>query len=205
MPRLGHQPRARLSKDCGTPQAICPRRGSRGSGTHPNYHPHVFIVRGRWVLARVNYFFGTGYNGRRIQHVMALNGWRLPQRTRHRRGRAHTGVVQRPASNERRCSDAFEIACWNGKYAYLGFAFDCFDGECLAQVAAARDLRGADIQQLIWSAVIGRFEAAAPYPFPSLSDTGRIHTALDTLITAARRHLVPNTSPTASPQPNSMP
>lgn len=158
----------------------------------------------RRVRALVNRAFGTGYNVKRIQRVMALNGWTLPQRTRRRTGRAHTGVVQRPASNERWCSDALEIACWNGEYVQLGFALDCHDRECLAHVAAARDLRGADIQQLMRDAVLGRFETAAPYPIQWLSDNGSIYTALDTVITAERLHLVPITTPAASPQSNGM-
>lgn len=158
----------------------------------------------RRVRALVNRAFGTGYNVKRIQRVMALNGWTLPQRTRRRTGRAHTGVVQRPASNERWCSDGLEIACWNGEYVQLGFALDCHDRECLAHVAAARDLRGADIQQLMRDAVLGRFDTAAPYPIQWLSDNGSIYTALDTVITAERLHLVPITTPAASPQSNGM-
>lgn len=158
----------------------------------------------RRVRALVNRAFGTGYNVKRIQRVMALNGWTLPPRTRRRTGRAHTGVVQRPASNERWCSDALEIACWNGEIVQLGFALDCHDRECLAHVAAARALRGADIQLLMRDAVLRRFDTAAPYPIQWLSDNGSIYTALDTVITAERLHLVPITTPAASPQSNGM-
>lgn len=158
----------------------------------------------RRVRALVNREFGTGYNLKRIQRVLSLNGWTLPHRTRRRTGRAHQGVIQRPASNERWCSDVLEIACWNGEIVQIGFALDCHDREVLSHVAAPRDLLATDIQQLMRGAVAGRFGAAAPYPIQWLSDNGSIYTALETVITAERLHLVPITTPKASPESNGM-
>src|SRR5690242_9406049 len=57
----------------------------------------------RRVRALVNREFATRYNLKRIQRVMALNGWKLPRITRRRTGRAHRGLVQREVSNERWC------------------------------------------------------------------------------------------------------
>jgi putative transposase len=160
----------------------------------------------RRVRALVNREFTTGYNLKRIQRVMELNGWKLPRATRRRTGRAHRGLIQRAASNERWCSDVLEIACWNGALVQLGFALDCHDREALATVAAARDLLGTDIQELMQRAVAGRFGAGArpDAPIQWLSDNGSIYTALDTLITAARLHWVPITTPAASPESNGM-
>jgi len=160
----------------------------------------------RRVRALVNREFETAYNLKRIQRVMELNGWKLPRATRRRTGRAHTGRVQRDVSNERWCSDGLEIACWNGDLVQLGFALDCHDREVLATVAVPRDLRAADIQTLMHRAVAGRFgEHERPSaPIQWLSDNGSIYTALDTLITAERLHLVPITTPAASPQSNGM-
>ena len=111
----------------------------------------------RRVRALVNREFATGYNLKRIQRVMELNGWKLPRATRRRTGRAHRGLIQRPVSNERWCSDVLEIACWNGEIVQLGFVLDCHDREALATVAAPRDLVGADIQTLMQRAVAARF------------------------------------------------
>lgn len=160
----------------------------------------------RRVRALVNREFATGYNLKRIQRVMELNGWKLPRATRRRTGRAHRGLIQRAVSNERWCSDVLEIACWNGDIVQLGFALDCHDREVLATVAAARDLLGTDIQELMQRAVTARFgERERPdAPLQWLSDNGSIYTALDTLITAERLHLVPITTPAASPQSNGM-
>lgn len=160
----------------------------------------------RRVRALVNREFQTGYNLKRIQRVMELNGWKLPRATRRRTGRAHRGLIQRAVSNERWCSDVLEIACWNGEIVQLGFALDCHDREVLAHVAAPRDLLGADIEQLMHRAVAARFGAGArpDAPIQWLSDNGSIYTALDTLITADRLHLVPITTPKASPESNGM-
>lgn len=160
----------------------------------------------RRVRALVNREFATTYNLKRIQRVMEVNGWKLPRSTRRRTGRAHRGLIQRAVSNERWCSDALEIMCWNGEIVQLAFALDCHDREALAHVAAPRDLRGGDIQQLMQRAVASRFGAdeRPDAPLQWLSDNGSIYTALDTLITAERLHLVPITTPAASPQSNGM-
>lgn len=160
----------------------------------------------RRVRALVNREFATGYNLKRIQRVMELNGWKLPRVTRRRTGRAHRGLIQREVSNERWCSDVLEIACWNGELVQVGFALDCHDREALAIVAAARDLLGTDIEQLMQRAVAARFGVGErpDDPIQWLSDNGSIYTALGTLITAERLHLVPITTPAASPQSNGM-
>ncbi|MGH7634307.1 MAG: IS3 family transposase [Gemmatimonadaceae bacterium] len=160
----------------------------------------------RRVRALVNREFATGYNLKRIQRVMELNGWKLPRATRRRTGRAHRGLIQRDVSNERWCSDVLEIACWNGELVQLGFVLDCHDREVLATVAAPRDLLGTDIQQLMQRAVAARWgDGKRPdAPIQWLSDNGSIYTALDTLITAERLHLDPITTPAASPQSNGM-
>ena len=88
----------------------------------------------------------------------------------------------------------------------LGFALDCHDREALAHVEAPRDLTGADIQQLMHGAVAARFGMGQrpDVPIQWLSDNGSIYTALDTRCTAERLHLVPITTPAASPQSNGM-
>ena len=160
----------------------------------------------RRVRALVNRAFATQYNLKRIRRVMDLNGWTLPRSARRRTGRAHRGLIRRKASNERWCSDVLEIACWNGEIVQCGFALDCHDREALGHVEAPRDLTAADIQELMQQAVTGRFgDGARPDdPIQWLSDNGGIYTALDTLITAERLHLVPITTPASSPESNGM-
>ena len=88
----------------------------------------------------------------------------------------------------------------------LRFAFDCHDRECLAYVAAPRTLVGADIPFLMPRAVTTRCGAGErpDVPIQWLTDHGSIYTALDTHCTAERLHLVPMTTPAASPHSNGM-
>jgi len=161
----------------------------------------------RRVRALVNRAFATSYNRKRIRRVMEIAGWTLPRNARRRTGRAHRGQIQRPVSNERWCSDGLEIACWNGEYVQLAFVLDCHDRECLAWIAVPRDLNARDIQQLMHDAVTRRFGVTTgrpDAPIQFLSDNGSIYTALDTISTAERLHLVPITTPKASPESNGM-
>jgi transposase InsO family protein len=159
----------------------------------------------RRVRALVNHLFGTGYNRKRIRRLLRMHGWILARPLRRRTGRAHRGQVVRPASNERWCSDACEIVCWNGEVVQVAFALDCHDREVLAWVAAPRDLVSADIRQLIAQAVRQRFgQERTPMPIQWLSDNGSIYTALDTQIAAERAGLVPITTPAYSPESNGM-
>ena len=73
-------------------------------------------------------------------------------------------------------------------------------------MAAPRDLLGTDIQQLMQQAVAARFGPGArpDAPLQWLSDNGSIYTAIETVITAERLHLVPITTPAQSPESNGM-
>ena len=159
----------------------------------------------RRVTALVNRAFGTCYNPKRIRRVMALCGWILPIRSRRRNGRAHTGLIRRPHPNERWCSDALEIVCWNGEKVAVAFALDCHDREALAFVASAHDLAARDIQRLMQQAVQRRFgDQRPPRAIQWLSDNGSIYTALDTVVVAEQLGLAPITTPICSPESNGM-
>lgn len=165
-------------------------------GTRASYGP-------RRVRRKVNQRFGTRYNLKRIRRVMAVQGWLLPRRRRS--SRPHQGLIRRPWSNERWCSDIFTIACWNGEIVQVAFALDCHDRECLAFQGAARTLTAAAIQALMRGAVAGRLGGVRPVrPIQWLSDNGSQYTALDTVIEAERLGLEPLTTPRASPESNGM-
>jgi putative transposase len=158
--------------------------------------------RAHWIVNRT---FGTGYNRKRIQRVMRLHGLALPVRGRRRRGRRHEGQVECVVPNQRWCSDVLEIACWNGDVVHVAFALDCCDREVLAVVATPYSTGGAEIRRLIRKAVFARYGHAKPeVPIEWLSDNEGIYTALETLIEAERHHLVPITTPVASPESNGM-
>jgi hypothetical protein len=55
----------------------------------------------RRVRALVNREFATGYNLKRIQRVMELNGWKLPRATRRRTGRSSCRAGSRTTTPSR--------------------------------------------------------------------------------------------------------
>lgn len=159
----------------------------------------------RRVTALVNHDFGTGYNKKRIRRVMKMHDLQLPTKNHRRSGRPHLGRIIRDGSNERWCSDALEIRCWNGERVQIAFALDCHDREALSYVVVARDLQGADIEQLMRQAVCYRYQDTTPAaPIEWLSDNGSIYTAMATVIVAEKLGLEPITTPAYSPQSNGM-
>lgn len=158
--------------------------------------------RAHWLLKRD---FQAGYNRKRIQRVMRLHGLALPVRGRRRRGRRHEGQVECVVSNQRWCSDVLEIACWNGEVVHIVFAVDCCDREAIAFVATPYSTSGVEVRRLIRKAVYARFGDQKPDPpVQWLSDNEAIYTSLETVIEAERHHLVPITTPVASPESNGM-
>lgn len=159
----------------------------------------------RRVTQLVNHDFTVGYNKKRIRRVMKMHNLQLPTKNRRRNGRPHLGRIIRDGSNERWCSDALEVRCWNGELVQIAFALDCHDREALSFVAAARVLQAGDIRRLMREAVHYRFEGHQPAePVQWLSDNGGIYTALETVLEAERWGLVPITTPAYSPQSNGM-
>ena len=168
----------------------------------------------RRVWAMVNRTFRTGYNRKRIRRVMQVHGLMLPPRVHRRHGRPHLGQIQRPASNQRWCSDVFLIPCWSGEVLSVAFAIDCHDREVLASVASPRPLAGTHIRTLMDRALWARFGEAtlkAPHAIQWLSDNGPQYTATATVLYAHELGLVPITTPAiarramAWPRPSSRP
>jgi transposase InsO family protein len=71
----------------------------------------------RRVWAMVDRHFRTGYNRKRIRRVIRRHGLMLAPRVHRRHGRPHLGQVQRPASNQRWCSDVFLIPAGVARYS----------------------------------------------------------------------------------------
>ena len=76
-------------------------------------------------------------NHKRIFRIMKRHGLLLQRHTGRRRGRPHDGKVVVMRSNLRWCSDAFEVACWNGEIVRVVFVIDAHDREVLAWHAVA--------------------------------------------------------------------
>jgi putative transposase len=137
---------------------------------------------------------------------MRINELTLPGKIR-RRDRPHTGKVEMPASNQRWCSDGFNIRCWNADLVQVAFALDCHDREVPGHVAEARPLNGADIRLMLDRALWGRFGEAtlkAPITIQLLNDNAGIYTSLETTTYAEELGFKPITTPAYSPESNGM-
>jgi putative transposase len=137
------------------------------------------------------------YNRKRIRRVMRMAGLTLPGRLRRRMGRPHTGKVAMPGSNQRWCSDGFNIPCWNGETVRVAFALDCHD----------RELNGHDIRLLLDRALWSRFgerTLKSHIEIQWLSDNGGPYVSTETVLYAETLGFRPITTPAYSPESNGM-
>ena len=132
-------------------------------------------------------------NHKRIYRLSRRHGLLLERHSGRRPGRVHDGKIVVMRSNLRWCSDAFEIACWNGSTVRVGFVLDAHDREAIAWVAVAgRGLGGSDVRDLMLDAVEKRFGTErAPRPIEWLSDNGSPYTAAETRDSAGQLNLTP--------------
>lgn len=147
------------------------------------------------------------YNRKRIRRVMRINDLMLPGKMRRRIDRPHTGKIQTPGSNQRWCSDGFNVKCWNGETVQAAFALDCHDREVLAHVAQCKALSGADVRLLLDRSIWARFGEAAlktPVQIQFLSDNGGPYVSVETVLYAETLGFKPITTPVYSPESNGM-
>ncbi|SUD99041.1 IS2 transposase TnpB [Providencia rettgeri] len=71
--------------------------------------------------------------------------------------RAHTGKVAVNESNQRWCSDGFEVRCDNGEKLRVTFALDCCDREALHWAASTGGFDSETVQDVMLGAVEHRF------------------------------------------------
>lgn len=98
----------------------------------------------------------TIVNHKRVYRIMKIHNLLLPRHT-GRPVRVHDGTVMTIRSNMRWCSDAFEIACWNGERLRVAFSMDCCDREVLSYVATTGGIGGDLIQDLMAGSIENRF------------------------------------------------
>lgn len=147
-------------------------------------------------------------NHKRMYRVMKAQGLLLPKSPKRRdSGRAHDGKVAVEESNQRWCSDGFEIACDNGDVVTGVFMKDCCDREIIAWRAwIGRGLPGEPVRDMMIEAVETRFgstdERAVTLEF--LSDNGGAFRAIETHALAHELGIKPVHTPVNSPQSNGM-
>jgi transposase InsO family protein len=147
-------------------------------------------------------------NHKRMYRVMKAEGLLLPKSPKRRdSGRAHDGKVAVEESNQRWCSDGFEITCDNGDVVTGVFMKDCCDREIIAWRAwIGRGLPGEPVRDMMIEAVEARFgstdERAITLEF--LSDNGGAFRAIETDALAHELGIKPVHTPVNSPQSNGM-
>ena len=142
-------------------------------------------------------------NKKRIYRIMD-KGDLLFKKSKKRRN-LKTGKVITGFSDQRWCSDIFEIKCWNGEKVYVVFALDCHDRECLAYIAEPRALLARDIQDLMLLSLERRFERfEAPWEIEWLSDRGAVYRAFETISLGRRLGLKSCFTAAYSPESNGM-
>lgn len=116
-------------------------------------------------------------NHKRVYRIMMNN--LLLQRHTGRAIRVHDGKVAMLRSNRRWCSDAFEIACWNGDRVRVAFSMDCCDREIMSYVATTGGISGELIRDLIAESIESRFGIVdkVPRKIQWLSDNGPAYIA----------------------------
>jgi transposase InsO family protein len=144
-------------------------------------------------------------NHKRIYRIMKMNNLLL-QRHTGRAIRVHDGRVAMLRSNRRWCSDAFEIACWNGDRVRVAFSMDCCDREIMSYVATTGGISGDLIRDLIAESIESRFGMVdkVPRKIQWLSDNGPAYIARATRQFAQMMGLEVCTTPYYSPESNGM-
>ena len=147
-------------------------------------------------------------NHKRFYRVMKENRLLLPKAPKRPvSNRVHDGVVAVAESNQRWCSDGFEIACDNGEVVTGVFMKDCCDREIIAWRAwAERGLPGEPVRDMLVEAVEARFGQASvgSAKLEFLSDNGGAYRAHETHALARALGIEPVHTPVCSPQSNGM-
>jgi transposase InsO family protein len=128
---------------------------------------------------------------------------------RSQSSRPHDGRVAVDDSDNRWCSDGFEIPCDSGEVVTNTFVKDCCDREIVAWRAwPGRGLPGDPIREMLIEAVERRFGSVDAVPeghrLEFLSDNGGAYIARDTKKVAKELGLEPIRTPICSPQSNGM-
>ena len=144
-------------------------------------------------------------NHKRMYRIMKAHGLLLARYT----GRAqwsHEGTVMTDQSNQRWCSDGFEVRCDNGQRVRVAFSLDCCDREVMSYVATTGGISGDMVGDLMIEAIECRFGSVDNVPglIEWLSDNGSPYTATDTKLMAHDLGLHACTTPYRSPESNGM-
>lgn len=144
-------------------------------------------------------------NHKRVYRIMKLHHLLLCKHS-GKPVRSHTGKIVTKQPNQRWCSDAFEIACWNSERVRVAFSLDTCDREAISHLGTTAGISAEMIEDLIADSVASRFGLVdqVPHTIEWLTDNGPPYTAISTRRFAAALGLRICTTPVRSPQSNGM-
>lgn len=144
------------------------------------------------------------YNKKRVLRLMRKNRLVYPK-AKTERTHVATGKVMTLNSNTRRCSDCFEIKCFNGEKVYVIFVLDTCDREAIGFIARREPVLAVDVQSIMIESVEKRFgKTNAPRTIQFLTDRGSIYRAIETTAIAAQLNLKSCFTMAYSPESNGM-
>jgi putative transposase len=145
-------------------------------------------------------------NAKRVYRLARTHKLLLQRHTGSPPMRVHDGVVAVDRSDQRYCSDGFEVRCDNGERVRVAFSLDCCDRQAIAFAATTAGISGEMVRDVMVETMCKRFGEVPGLPSPAewLSDNGSGYIARETRGFAQDIGLVPCRTPIRSPQSNGM-
>lgn len=143
-------------------------------------------------------------NHKRVYRLMKKNGLLLVRTAHRHEARAHTGKIATDTSDQRWCSDGFEITCENGEKVRTIFVLDCCDREVISFETSTGGFTAEMAQSALLTAIETRFNTQKAPNLEWLTDNGSCFIAKDTLAFAREVGVISCFTPVRSPESNGM-
>lgn len=145
-------------------------------------------------------------NAKRVYRLAKQNKLLLQRYTGSPPMRVHEGKVAVERSDQRYCSDGFEIGCDNGEKVRVTFSLDCCDRQAISFAATTAGITGELVRDVMVQTLQKRFGEVEQMPIAAqwLSDNGSGYIARDTRTFARDIGLIACRTPYRSPQSNGM-
>jgi putative transposase len=136
-------------------------------------------------------------NAKRVYRLAKLHKLLLQRYTGSSPMRVHEGTIAVEGSDQRYCSDGFEVGCDNGEKVRVTFSLDCCDRQAIAFAATTAGISGELVRDVMVQTLIERFGEVPELPHPAqwLSDNGSGYIARDARAFATDIGLIPCRTP----------
>jgi len=141
-------------------------------------------------------------NAKRVYRLAKQNKLLLQRYTGLPPMRVHDGKIAVEKSDQRYCSDGFEIGCDNGEKVRVTFSLDCCDRQAISFAATTAGISGELVRDVMVQTLNKRFGQVERIPQPAqwLSDNGSGYIARETRAFAHDIGLIACRTPYRSPQ-----